>query len=90
MNYQTCLDQLQAANENLARINAPFRLAFMSQNKHRNITVEIGTIEQIEKGVAKQALLSYASQKEVSAFLTGFNGCLLGFTIYSMQINQTP
>ena len=88
MNYTIVLNQKQAANENLAAINAPYRIAFMTQNGHRRITVEIGTPDQINKGCANNSLLTYATPSEVSNFLTGFNSALAMIINYNHPVNN--
>ncbi len=88
MSYQIVKNQIQAANENLAQINAPYRIGYMSQNNHTRITLEIGTPEQISKGCAKNSLLPYATQNECSKFLTGFNAALAMLSNYSAPVNQ--
>lgn len=88
MTYKIVSDQKQAANENLAAINAPYRIAFMTQNGHRRITIEIGTPEQIERGCANNSLLSYATLSEASTFLTGLNAALAMQINYSHPVNK--
>lgn len=90
MDYETVKNQKDAANENLVRINAPFRLSFMSQNKHTRITIEIGTPEQIERGCCQNSVLPYASLNDASKFLMGFNACLNSLSTYNLPVNKNP
>ena len=88
MNFTIVKNQIKAANENLAQIKAPYRIGYMSQNKHTRITLEIGTPAQIEKGCAKNALIPYATLNECSKFLIGFNSALSMLSNYSAPVNS--
>lgn len=87
MKYETLIQQKDAANENLTRFNAPYRIAFMTQkhdsDRSKRVTIEIGTPEQIERGCANNNLLNYATINEASKFMIGFNAALAMINVYT-------
>lgn len=88
MNWTIVKNQIQAANENLAQIKAPYRIGYMSQNKHTRITLYVGSVEQISKESGANSILVYSTLNECSKFITGFNAALAMLSNYSAPVNS--
>lgn len=72
MSYKKLLALKEAANEQLAAKGASYRVAFMTQNKHTRITINIGTEEQIKAGTARNSLAVYLTVNEAILWMWGW------------------